>query len=90
MSNNLFEMAKRAGLIEEKVEPKRSGLEIAYEALLKSHPNSPVIPYLDKLLKKQQNLSVINGVSQKGNLMADEETQVQEEKAPEEATPESK
>lgn len=50
-----LELARKAGLLEpEKVIQKRSGLEIALEALKSSKPNSPSIPYLEKLLAKEK------------------------------------
>lgn len=50
---DILEKLQNAGLVEKPEKPK-SGIEIALEALKRSHPNSPTIPYLEKLINKKR------------------------------------
>lgn len=67
-----LEQAKRAGLFGEV--RKRSGLEIARDALAISHPGSPQLAYLDKLILKTQTLEAINSDKKDNNTMEDTTT----------------
>lgn len=80
-----LELARKAGLLEpEKPIQKRSGLEIARDALALSHPGSPQLRYLDAMILKAQT---INAINQRKETNMSDDTTVGETSAPVEETP---